>query len=415
MFFTRKRLQLYLGALVVLQVCTLLSGIPIVRRRYIDFRTSYSAGAMLRAGQGAQLYDYPSEEQVQSALVSAEPRALPLMTPPFSVLLFVPLSLLSFWPAYFVMVTINLFILIVSLAIIKSFLKALSGRWKTAPLLLFLSFLPAAIALLMGQLSFVLLVIYCGCFVALRRKRDVLAGLILSLALIKFQIALPVAILFLLWRQWRFFAGFVAGEAVLAAVSVPILGASRFLPYLHSLFSMTNSITADYATQAHFGIIPDLMPNLFGVVFVVTRGAAWSPILVVVLSLLLFLWTARQRPSLPLALLTAMAVSYHLLFYDLTLLLLPLSLLADQLLRAPDPEPGSRNYRLLITQVSLAAFLIAPFLRFLIAAEATCWLALPMVALILTVTCWPSLHGPPNPAPSAASPLELAASPPLAT
>lgn len=412
MFFNPKRLKLYLGALFALQACTLLSGIPIAARRYIDFRTSYTAGYMLRTGHASQLYDYPTEQRFQSSLVSPEPRALPLMTPPFTVLLFVPLSLLSFWPAYFAFAAINVLLLLASFTLLKPFLTTLSSRWKPAPLLLFLSFLPAAIALIMGQLSFVLLLLCCACFVSLRRKQDLLAGLILSLALTKFQIALPIAALFLLWRQWRFTSGFLIGGALLTALSIRILGAAAFLPYLHSLFSMTHSITADRATQVHLGIIPSLMPNLFGPLFILTKGAPWGRVLTIALSLLLFLWTARQRPSLPLALLTAILVSYHLLFYDLTLLLLPLSLLADHLLRAPDPDPASpRDYRLLITQISLGTLLCAPFIRFLIAADETCWLALPILALTLASTWWPSLHGPPDPASLAESSPELATSP----
>jgi hypothetical protein len=397
-YFTPKRLKLYLGALLVLQACTLLSGIPIVARRYIDFRTSYTAGFMLRTGYATRLYDYPTEQRFQSVLVSSEPRALPLMTPPFTALLFAPLSLLTFLPAYFTFAALNILLLLASYASLKPFLATLTSRWKHAPLLLFLSFLPAAIALIMGQLSFVLLLLYCACFVALRRQHDLLAGLILSLALLKFQIALPIAALFLLWRQWRFIAGFLTGTAFLTALSIRIVGAAAFFPYLQSLFSMTHSVTADRATQVHLGIIPSLMPNLFGPLFILAHGAPWSRILIVALSLALFLWTARQRPSLPLALMTAMLVSYHLFFYDLTLLLLSLSLLADHLLRNPEPAPPS-NLRLLITQISVGTLLCAPFLRLLIADNATFLLALPIVALVLSSTWWPILHGPPDPAP----------------
>lgn len=409
MFFTPKRLRLYLGALLVLQVCTLLAGIPIVRPRYIDFRTFYTAGYMLRTGHASQLYDYPTEERFQSALVSSERRALPLMTPPFSVPFFIPLSLLSFWTAFAVFAAINLFLLFASFVLLKPFLATLSGRWKPAPLLLFLSFLPAAIAFIMGQLSFVLLLLYCACFVSLRRKQDLRAGLFLSLALLKFQIALPIAVLFLLWRQWRFIAGFLAGGAFLTALSIRILGASAFLPYLHSLFSMTRSTTADRAIQVHLGIIPSLMPNLYGLVFSLTRGASWSHILILTLSLGVFLFTALQRPSLPLALLTAILVSYHLFFYDLTLLLLPLPLLVDHLLRNSTPRQPL-NRRLLITQISLTTLLLVPFVRILISVDQTFWLALPILALTLTSPWWPSLRGEPDPAPLADQSLELATS-----
>lgn len=393
MFFTPRRLRLYLGALLVLQLCTLVSGIPIVRSRNIDFRAPYTAGYMLRTGRASQLYNYPAEQRLQSTLVRRDPDALPFMPPPFTALLFVPLSLLPFQAAYTVFTLINLFLLLASFALLKPFLTALAARWKPAPLLLFLSFLPVALTLIMGQLSLFLLLLYCACFVALRRQRDLPAGLILSLALIKFQIALPIAALFLLWRQRRFTLGFLTGTAVLTALSIYITGPAAFLLYLHSLFSMTHHLTPDRATQIHLGIMPSLMPNLFGPLFLLSHGAPWGRILTLVLSLALFVFAAFQRPSLPFALLTAMLVSYHLFLYDLTLLLLPLSLLADHLLRNP-AQPSTR--RLLITQISLGTLLLAPLLRILIAADAAFLLALPILALTLGTTWWPSLHGPPT-------------------
>lgn len=402
MFFTPKRLRLYLGALLVLQVCTLLSGLALLRTlrgHYIDFRSFYTAGYMLRTHQAALLYDYATEQRLQSALVSPAPRALPMMSPPFAALVFVPLSRLSFSAAHLVWSAINLVLLLACVPLLKPFLPTLSARWRPAPGLLFLSFLPAAIALLMGQLSVLLLLLYCACFVALRRDRNFLAGVILSLALIKFQIALPVALLFLLWRQWRFIAGFLTGGAILTALSIWILGLTAFSSYLHSLYWMTRTVSGDPATQLQFGILPHQMPNLYGLLFFLARGAGWSHLLILATSLALFVWTLRQRPSLPLALLTAMLVSYHLFFYDLTLLLLPLSLLADQLLSAPEPSASEpRDYRLLITQISLGALLLAPFLRLLIAGDQTCWLALPILGLALCSSWWPPLHGPPHPA-----------------
>lgn len=397
MFFTQKRLKLYLGALLVLQVGTLISGafaLRPVHGRYIDLRSFYTAGYMLRTGRAAQMYNYAAERLFQNTLVSADPRALPMMSPPFTALLFVPLSHLGFLQAHILWSAINLLLLLACIALLKPFLTTLSARWNAAPALLFLTFLPVAVALLVGQLSILLLFLYCACFVCLRRNRNQLAGLILSLALIKFQIAIPVALLFLIWRQWRFTAGFLTGGALLTALSIRILGLAAFMPYLHSLYFMTRTVKADSIAQLYFGILPHQMPNLYGLLFTSTLGAAWSHLLILILSAAVFLWTALQRPSLPLALLTAILVSYHLFFYDLTLLLLPLPLLFDHLLRTSDPAPTSpqpRDYRFLITQISLGTLLIAPFIRYLIANDATFLLALPILGLVLCPYDWSTL------------------------
>lgn len=420
MFFTQKRLKLYLGALLVLQAGTSISGVfalRLVHGRYIDLRSFYAAGYMLRTGHAAQLYNYAAERLFQNALVSPDPRALPMMSPPFTALLFVPLSRLTFLQAHIVWSAINLLLLLACIALLKPFLTTLSARWNAAPALLFLTFLPAAVALLVGQLSILLLFLYCACFVSLRRNHNLLAGLILSLALIKFQIALPVALFYLIWRQWRFTTGFLTGTAVLTALSIRVVGLAAFAQYLHSLYFMTSTVKADPIAQLYFGILPHQMPNLYGLLFTFTLGAPWSHLLILALSAALFAWTALQRPSLPLALLTAILVSYHLFFYDLTLLLLPLSLLFDHLLRVSDPTPTTpqpRDYRLLITQISLATLLLAPFIRFLIAGDTTFLLALPILGLVLCSPSWPALHGPPGPTSLAEPSLELTA-PPVTT
>jgi hypothetical protein len=398
-FFTPKRLKLYLGALLVIQIFTILSGLAILRTprgRYIDLRTFYTAGYMLRTHQAPLLYDYATEQRLQNTIVSPDPRALPMMSPPFTALLFVPLTHLSFGCAHAVFAGINILLLAACIALLQPFLTTLSARWKPAPALLFLSFLPACVATLMGQLSVMLLLIYSAAFVALRRNHNLLAGLILSLAIMKFQVAIPIVILFLLWRQWRFTAGFIAGSAVLTALSLRIVGLASFLAYLGSLYSMTTAVSAERSVQLQYAILPDQMPNLYGLLFTLTRGAPWSHILILALSVALFLWTARQRPSLPLALSTAMLVSYHLFFYDLTLLLLPLSLLTDHLLRNPEPT-HPRRLRLLTTKISVGLLLLTPFIRLLAGSNETCWLALPILALTLASTWWPSLHGQPDP------------------
>jgi hypothetical protein len=412
-FFTAKRLRLYLGALLIVQVCTLVSGVAVLRTargHYTDFRSFYTAGFMLRTQQAAVLYDYPTEQRLQSVLAGFDRRALPMMSPPFTALLFVPLSYLRLNVAHLVWSGVSILLLLACIALLKPFLPTLSGRWRFAPALLLLSFLPVALVLLVGQISILILFLYCACFVALRRDRNFLAGLILSLALMKFQVALPVAVLFLFWRQWRFVGGFFTGGVLLTALSIRILGLAAFTSYLHSLYFMTHAVNGNPAVQLHFAILPYEMPNLYGLLFFLAGGAAWSHLLILAVSLALFVWAIRQRPSLSLALLTAMLVSYHLFFYDLTLLIMPLSLLADHLLGRLEPRTSQpRDYRLLITQVSLSALLLAPFARLLIAGDETCWMVLPVLGLTLFSGWWPSLHGLPQTAPLAQSALAPAA------
>ncbi|WP_263365105.1 glycosyltransferase family 87 protein [Edaphobacter bradus] len=400
MFLTKKRLRLYLGGLLILQVFTCLGCLPFLRGGFIDLRTFYTAGYMVRTEDAAHLYDYKTEQRLQSSLVAPDERALPMMSPAYTAILFTPLSLVRYRIAYLIFLAVNLLLLALAIATMRPHLDSLAGRWKPLPTLLFLSFLPAGIAWMMGQISFVLLLIYCLCYIALQNERPFIAGLFLSFALMKFQIALPVAFLFLAWRQWQFFVGFLVGTAGLTALSARVIGLANFIPYLRSLFFMSSTISASPYEQLKYSILPQRMPNLYGLFFSLSGGAHWGQILTILASILLLVWAIFQRPSLPFALLVGMLVSYHFYLYDLTLLLLPLCLIANRYIREdtddsyPESSPLTRTglvkWRRLCAAYSTAFLLIAPIERFLIASDLIYLLAIPVATLALTQAEWTS-------------------------
>src|SRR5439155_2249471 len=53
-----------------------------------------------------------------------------------------------------------------------------------------------------------------------------------------FQLAIPIAGLFFIWRRWRFCAGFVLSGAVLALISLWITGISESISHARSLLSV---------------------------------------------------------------------------------------------------------------------------------------------------------------------------------
>ena len=247
MYFNRKRLRLYLCGLIILQIVTCFRHLPQVRAGWLDFRIYYTAGHMVHTGH---LYDYGAEVAAQNALVSPMRYALPFMYPPYTALLFVPFSLVSFRAAYLAFFVVNLCFCVACVLIMRPYDSALRARWGSLTLLLFLSFMPLGVTLGVGQVSVLLLLLYCSCFASVQSGRPFLAGVLLSLALIKFQIALPVALLFLLWRQWRFVAGFASGAVALTLISIRITGVRGFLYY--SIFSI-------HASREY----PEAMPNLY--------------------------------------------------------------------------------------------------------------------------------------------------------
>ena len=353
-----------------------------------DFRAMYSAGCIVGTGHAAQLYDYSYERDLQNEAAGPRKGALPFVYPPFAVLPFVPLSLLSYREAYFVLLLINLLLLGAAAAILSRRLPALVSLWRPLPLVLFLTFLPVGVALVQGQVSILLLLLCCGCYVSLQGGRPFRAGLLLAGMLIKFQIALPVALLFLAWRRWRFLGGFVLGAAVLACLSLLVAGAGGVAVYAHSLLSMAAGVSAP-SEQARLGMFPSRMPNLHGVFYALSGGAAWGNGLTLVSSILVMLRTAAARASLPRALLAALLVSYHLQPHDLSLLLVPIAVLMEAALAPMSLQDGVRSrgraisLRALAGGFAVALLLLAPVPLVLIARGLACLLAIPVAGILM--------------------------------
>lgn len=367
-YFTKERLRLYLLALLIFQAVMFAGHLSYALHGYSDFRSFYTAGHMLRSGQ---LYDYNAEVAAQNALVSPNRYALPFMSPPYAALLFALLSPLSFHAAYWVFVAFNLCFCWVAAIIMQPFCPSLHARWRLTLPLLFLSFMAVGIALVFGQLSLILLVLYCACFAAVQTCRPFLAGVFLSFALLKFQIALPIALLFLVWRQWRFLAGFISGTAALILISIPVTGLHGLFAYFHSLLFMAGQTS----NETKYAMFSAQMPNLYGFFHAIFAGRTGF-VLTAASSLLVLLWAATRKPSLPVALLAAILVSYHFYPYDLTLLLLPICLIFNAELS------GIHNRFALYAS---AFMVLVPLVRFLLPSDFQFLYAIPVAVLFLTI------------------------------
>ena len=385
MLFVRKPLLLYLLILVGLQALVCVLSWRQAQAGTVDFRNFYADGYMVRTGQAQHLYDYAAQVQLQSEIVSPGTTALPLMVPPCVALAFAPLSLLRFIPAYIVFAVLNVLLLGAALRLLHPYVPAVSDYAPATPLLFFLGFPFVGFALAQGQLSVVLLAAYCAAFAALQRGKDVLAGLLLSIGLIKLQIALPVAALFLIWRQWRFVLGFIAGAIVFVSSCVATLRNATFADVLRSMFS-TSSIPSS-AEQLRYGIYPEQMPNLYGLFYRLLGAGRWSIVATVLASVILFAWAARRPRSLPFAITIALLVSYHLYAHDLLLLLLPFSILLNDYLAAASTQaapndivargqqPGRES--VLLKWAFGSYVVLAPLAIFLIGWKWTCIFTIP--------------------------------------
>lgn len=371
--------------LLVCQAAACFKGLGVSLSGRVDLRAFYAAGHIVRTGHASQLYDYTYQDLVQNDVVSRRVGALPFLYPPFSVALFVPLSMLTYQQAFGVIFVANLALLMLAAMLLAPWLPGLCNRSWPMLAFMFGCMFAVSVALMQGQISFMLLVIYSGAYVLLRKGRNTVAGLVCSLALMKFQLALPVLLLFIIWRQWRFVRGFLSGAISLGGISIAIVGPSGLASYLGSLTTIASTSSHNaVAGKARYGMFPSEMPNLHGLSFAMSHGAAWGIVVNVALSALVLGWTLRRRPSLLTALPAAMLISYHMQPHDLILLLLPLSFAANELLLLHHASSGRRaetQRRMKLTLSGAAVLLSFPIAAIAMITNHGYLMVVPVVAI----------------------------------
>lgn len=372
-----------IGAVIYLFICqcgVLIHAIPIALAGRADFRNLYTAGYMVRTGAGHQLYDFHLQEKVQN-LVTPPLGFMPYVYPAYTALLFAPLSLLSFRTAYGVFFAVNLLLLWISARLARDSLPHLSALWPPLPIALFLGFFPVAIALMQGQTSILLLTFFCASFYSLQKGNPLRAGIFLGLAIFKIPIVLPFVLLMASWRRWRFVMGFLTGAAAAMLAFLCVTGVSAFVQYWRWLFLVGASVPG---SAAAIPMPPEMMPNLYGLTQVLSRGAAWGAHLHAAAALLILLWMAFLPESMPMAVVGSILISRYMGIHDLVLLLLPISLALNHAVAHP-LEPGARASAL------LGLILLAPPLYLsLMGTRLICWLAVVLLAFLfcLGLTQW---------------------------
>ena len=310
----------------MVQLATLGEGLRYALAGLADFRAFYAAGHILRTGQAANLYDYDLQHAVQNTRIGGRTAALPFVYPVYAAAPFAPLSFLRYKTAFYTLLALNLILLGLAVWVMLPWLEPLRTLWPPLPWLLFACFYPVGIALVQGQVSIFLLLVLCLCFASLHRDRDTLAGALLALALMKFHVVLPIVLLFVLWRRWRFLGGFAAGATAVAAACLALAGVTGMKNYIHAM-ALAAQTGAVGTTRDAYQVFSAKMPNLHGLTFALAGDSRWGTVLLAALSLAVLAWTARAGYSFPRAIVAALLVSYHLHLHDLSLLLLPLALI----------------------------------------------------------------------------------------
>lgn len=368
--------DILLGILPIIfcmQFLAWLTFLPKALRGHADFRQLYVAGYMVRTGHRTQLYDYAAQTYFQNTLVSNDERALPFIRPAYQALMFVPFSLLPYRTAYLGFLLLNVLLLALAFLILQPRLRGLSRVWPGLPPALFLGFYPVALALMQGQDSILLLALLAAALVSLERNRDLTAGALAGVGLFKFQIVVPIVLLFLLWRRWRFVKGFMFSAILVGLLSFITSGWAETVVFVHSLLSVGAGLPA-VPGEINFPLRINIMANLRGLIYGLASLRApqrWLQVTTLLLSSLVVISVrARGRQqrgggALVLAITAGVLVSYYLFIHDLSILLIPIVLTLDRFIsRNGTGEPFGR------AAAAISALLfVAPMCIFVIPAH----------------------------------------------
>jgi Glycosyltransferase family 87 len=328
-----------------------------------DFTTFYTAGHMLRSGQGSEIYDPAAQSQSQLAWIGkSEIRRGPLLYihPPFEAPLFVPFSLFEYRTAFVLWDFFNLVLVLASAAILRRTL--LTGTrvrtWEIA--LGLLAFFPIFMNFFQGQDAILLLLFVVLALRAIQKGENFTAGCWLGAGLIRFHLVIPLVLILAPWGRRRIAIGFAVVGTALLLISFATVGVRATMDYPGYLWR--------WLSVPGLGRTPSpLLPSLAGLV------GGWPGLdhlqwllraVVVVASTGLLLMVARLKHtafsksfdlSFGCAILVSVLVGYNTSTYDLALLVLPISAVANFSIR----EWRGRTAVALLLPV--APLLVSPF------------------------------------------------------
>jgi hypothetical protein len=310
-----------------------------------DFPHEYAGGWIVREGDRSRLYDrsYFFEKTHDPALLgfrwSTEGYLLPLY-PPFYYLWCAPLSWLDYRTAALLFTALTTAALVASAALIadaQSGTRGALGWWVAASL----CYPPVLDSLVGGQKGTVFLLVFAATYRLLARRQLALAGAVFGLAAVKPQLLLVLVLVMSIQREWRFLAGLAATGAVLGAQSL-IVGWQPSLDWIAAMLHPWPNAARVPISHNWLGFARLLLGAYSGpevvalwlALVALTGVALWRA-----LGGRLAYGSARFRFQFAAIVLATPLVSPHLFTYDLSILVLPLILLAVAI---PEQPPAVR-------------------------------------------------------------------------
>jgi hypothetical protein len=345
-----------------------------------DFSVTYVGARMVYLGLGAHLYDLAEQQKIKEA-VHIGGKTLIYEHPPFEALFISPLGRLPYRTAYLLWGVLNVVIWLSLPLLLRAHLPTPADNLSYT--LLWLLFAPLWITLYVGQSSLLILLLYSLGLLLLKRQQDFACGLVIGLALLKFQFAVPLACIFLLRGKWKVIQGFSTTALLFLGLSVVAVGWGGISSYVHLLTAASSHPdNLSYGAAVDMATIQGFVHGAFGRIF----SKSLSLTFVIGTSGLLILWTARswnRREQLPdnrtddlmfaAAVVVSLITGFHMFTHDLSPMLLSMFLVVGHLSKA------SKVVTRVALITSLVIFWLAP-IYFLLLSRHCMFLLVPVLA-----------------------------------
>ena len=348
---------------------------------YGDFIIFYTGAQIINDGKSKELFKVETQNDYQAKFdVPQLEWPLPFNHAPYELFLFLPLVHFSYPAAHAIWSGLNLALLFTMLRWLLPYVNSPHGLFIVAS---FLGWFPTMEALRLGQDSILSTALLLAVFVALKRKRDGWAGVLLALGLYKPQLALPMAGAFLVARRWYTLTTFSITGAMLVAVSFGMVGWDGVFDFLAILRSMHHYSYIIY--PANMPNIRGLIHDLFGTGNLETLAFSVTVVISVLLYVVcMYLWRSEYDvldPSFDLkfslTVVTTVLISYHLYSHDL----FPVALALILIFRYISTNEATHAVLSRTFYVILIIVFLPVIPRYLIDQSALGWGALPILLL----------------------------------
>lgn len=287
-----------------------------------DYQAFYNAGIIFNTESHSRLYDLTLQDALYESQAKDNKGSLPFAYAPFFVLPCAVTARLPYVWGYFVWSLGSILLLCAGYTLAWRALD-FPNHWYLAGLLAALAFPPFEFYTLRGgQTSAFGFFALALAFFLQHNRREVGAGLALSLLLYKPPLLLLLLPMLAITRQWRLLGGFVAGAAALGLLSLLLVGTSGLAGYatvLKLFYKAGISPTEVFQAWKYvdIGAAVRLLTHK-------PTGAARFAILIVVFPFLYFAW--RKLGTAPLswaiAIVGTLLLNLYSPIYDCTLLTL---------------------------------------------------------------------------------------------